>query len=475
MRVLFVIPGYHGHIQPTYALADALIKAGNLVTYCVPSPIFRERIEAMGALYIEIPDFLNQIQKSDKKTEETKLSEESFLSSLNDHEYTKLYIATCDKYYESDTKAVKYFFNVIQYNQYDLIIGDKLYNFGMLLAKTYQIPFIQSDYHIFHVHENEYDIMRLAHLSLEQKKYINKDCFERFNSYLKICCSVPMGSILPIDAYIKAYNDPVHHVIVYAPKILFQNDRAISNYENYLFLGNRFDKILDIAQLSKKELYSNDNIYISLGTIMNLRFSIFKTALEILGKSTYNVTISCGGANEIFEKLSVANIYDNIHIFLFLNQKEILLKTDVFITHGGANSVYEALYYSVPMILIPNGGDQIENSKMVERLKVGKAILSYDNNFLSDLEKALQNIKNDYQLYKENTEKVQNWLLQSSKPSEIVIQIEHLLSTKRENLLMYVEEISSKSSVECTFSDYYAELFSYNMCAVDSNIIGDSN
>lgn len=472
MRILFVIPGYYGHVNPTYALVKSLIESGNIVSYAVTSHVFKADIETMGATYIEIPKFLNEDLQEDKKNEETALSEEKFLSSLSDEEYTKLYIQTCDKYYDSDAREADYFFSVINPNQYDLVIGDKLYNLGMLLAKTYKIPFIQSDYHIFNTHGSEYDIMRLAGLPLEYKHIINTDCYEKFNSYLYKCCSVPIGAILPVDDYIKSYAEPQNYVIFYTPKMLFESNKAIHDDRNYLFLGNRFNSNIVSERFIKDELYPNDNIYISLGTIMNLRFSLFKTTLEVLGKSTYNITVSCGGANEVFEELISRNIYSNIHIFLFLDQRKILLESDIFITHGGANSIYESLYYSVPMILMPNGGDQIENSKMVESLKVGKVILYSETNFQGNLENALQDIRDNYHLYKQNTATIRGWLLESSKSSEIVSQIEGLLISKRDSLLVGVKDDVSRNFItsESESCNYENALLNDNLCYLDSGV-----
>ena len=44
---------------------------------------------------------------------------------------------------------------------------------------------------------------------------------------------------------------------------------------------------------------------------------------------------------------------DNVHIFTFVRQLQVLKHADVFITHGGLNSIREAVHTEVPMLLFP--------------------------------------------------------------------------------------------------------------------------
>jgi UDP:flavonoid glycosyltransferase YjiC (YdhE family) len=43
----------------------------------------------------------------------------------------------------------------------------------------------------------------------------------------------------------------------------------------------------------------------------------------------------------------------------------VLAHTDVFITHVGANSMHEALFYGVPLVCVPHFGDQPQNAHRV--------------------------------------------------------------------------------------------------------------
>ena len=52
----------------------------------------------------------------------------------------------------------------------------------------------------------------------------------------------------------------------------------------------------------------------------------------------------------------------------------MLRTADVFVSHGGMNSISESLVYGVPLVVIPFESDQPINAKCVEKLGVGKKL-----------------------------------------------------------------------------------------------------
>jgi UDP:flavonoid glycosyltransferase YjiC (YdhE family) len=62
-----------------------------------------------------------------------------------------------------------------------------------------------------------------------------------------------------------------------------------------------------------------------------------------------------------------------------VDQQKVLSHADVFVTHGGANSVHEAVLSQVPMVVTPFFGDQTLTSRRVEQLGIGVALGSDDD------------------------------------------------------------------------------------------------
>ncbi|XP_040897568.1 UDP-glucuronosyltransferase 2A2-like [Toxotes jaculatrix] len=93
---------------------------------------------------------------------------------------------------------------------------------------------------------------------------------------------------------------------------------------------------------------------------------------------------------------------DNTRIYNWIPQNDLLghPKTRAFITHGGTNGIYEAIYHGIPMVGIPMFADQPEN--MVHMKAKGAAVIM-DLNVMKteDLRDAINTVIND-KSYKEN-------------------------------------------------------------------------
>nr|XP_002763592.3 UDP-glucuronosyltransferase 2A3 [Callithrix jacchus] len=92
----------------------------------------------------------------------------------------------------------------------------------------------------------------------------------------------------------------------------------------------------------------------------------------------------------------------NTQLYDWIPQNDLLghPKTKAFVTHGGINGIYEAIYHGVPMVGIPIFGDQPDN---IAHMKAkGAAVeINFKTMTSEDLLRALRTVIND-SFYKEN-------------------------------------------------------------------------
>ena len=105
-----------------------------------------------------------------------------------------------------------------------------------------------------------------------------------------------------------------------------------------------------------------------MGTINNNCLDFYQKCLNAFQDECYQVVMSIGNKTEISE---LQNIPKNFIVKNYVPQLEVLKRADVFISHGGLNSVSEALYFGVPVIVIPMANDQPVVAKRLAELGAG--------------------------------------------------------------------------------------------------------
>ena len=162
----------------------------------------------------------------------------------------------------------------------------------------------------------------------------------------------------------------------------------------------KIDKNFKFTKDKNKKL-----IYISLGTIFNSQEKFYFKCIEAFKNSEeYQVIISIGKFIDINK---FKDIPKNISVFPYVSQTQLLTDVDIFITHGGINSIQEGLSAGVPLILIPQVYDQFDNAKRIEELEAG---ISLDKNKIEItvdvLKEAVNNINVNREKYKKGIEKI---------------------------------------------------------------------
>ncbi len=144
------------------------------------------------------------------------------------------------------------------------------------------------------------------------------------------------------------------------PLIAPRNDHHDFQTSEFLPTPLRYGAPRENSEVLKKPL-----IYISLGTLFNERVDFFRACIEAFSDDHYNVIMSIG--NKI-DPASLGAIPDNFIVRPHVPQLEILQRADLFITHGGMNSASEGCWYGVPMIVLPQVGDQVVIAGRIQQL-----------------------------------------------------------------------------------------------------------
>lgn len=102
-------------------------------------------------------------------------------------------------------------------------------------------------------------------------------------------------------------------------------------------------------------------IYFSLGTLVTSDSDLINRLLGMFSKSPNKFIVSMGS------NMDKVKLYPNMWGDKFVDQKAILPMVDLFITHGGHNSIIEAFYYGVPgLIAMPIFADQFDSAQRLQ-------------------------------------------------------------------------------------------------------------
>ena len=102
----------------------------------------------------------------------------------------------------------------------------------------------------------------------------------------------------------------------------------------------------------------------------------------------------------------LGDIPENFNIYNHVPQLQVLKETDIFITHGGLNSINEGIILkNLPFIIIPIFFDQFGNAKQLEKL--GAAIVLKKEDLTEEiLKNAVNKIVENEENYKNNVKKI---------------------------------------------------------------------
>jgi UDP:flavonoid glycosyltransferase YjiC (YdhE family) len=112
-------------------------------------------------------------------------------------------------------------------------------------------------------------------------------------------------------------------------------------------------------------------VYMSLGSQIYYQPAAFRAVLDALAGRAVDVVIA---ASELVGSDALGALPDNATAVRYAPQLALLERARVLVTHGGANSVMEAIACGVPMLISPLCNDQFHQVHFVEAAGIGRAL-----------------------------------------------------------------------------------------------------
>lgn len=331
----FCIPAY-GYTNPTLEVVKELVKRGNEVRY-YSYDMMKERIEATGAEFISCDKYDPQM---DLKPEDTKRvsTDIGFSTGL----LVNMTLAMDDA-----------MIGEMECWKPDCIVSDSMAMWGKLVAFKLGVPFMSSTT-TFAFNRYSSRIMKQSASQMFKMLFF----IPKANRQLKRLSEkgYPVQNVLSI-----IQNDNDTNTIVYTSPEFQPYSETFS--DKYTFVGPSIRETTDTPEKPKRK-----TVYISLGTVVNTRPDFYRNCIRAFAQSEYDVIMSIG-METAPENLGV--IPEHFTVVQSVEQIEVLQKADVFLTHCGMNSVNEALYYGVPLVLFPQTTEQGGVAYRVNELGAG--------------------------------------------------------------------------------------------------------
>ncbi|RYZ71283.1 MAG: glycosyltransferase [Proteobacteria bacterium] len=124
-------------------------------------------------------------------------------------------------------------------------------------------------------------------------------------------------------------------------------------------------------------------LYVSFGSQINYQPALFEKIIRVASKLPVFTVLSAGPLAVRYQNQK------NLLAVAYAPQRELLKRTSVFISHGGANSVMEALGEGVSLLVHPLSSDQPLQARFLTEAEAGERI-DLETMSDSDLANAIQ-------------------------------------------------------------------------------------
>ncbi|MGB1207484.1 MAG: macrolide family glycosyltransferase [Chitinophagales bacterium] len=340
-KVVFCNVPAHGHVNPTLAIVKELVNRGEEVIYYT-SEEFKEKIERTGASF---------------RSYAAPLTADTAEMTKNGFDMAYMLMAYNEQIVEPLMAEIKEIAP-------DYIMHDALCVWANICSQKLNIPAISS---IPFLIVNTKSVIMSPLRLLFPTVGMMLSGFGSLMKYFYHCRKIQKKYGINVYTLLfEAGNYQELNISYTSDKI--QPTHAMLN-DSFKFVGITLPPASKNAVFPYERDETKKMIYISMGTVMSVRMEEFyEMCFDAFRSENVQVVLSAGKQTNLDD---LKNIPDNFIVKNFVPQLDILQHTDVFISHGGMNSIKESFYYGVPIITIPQSFEQSINANRIEELKAG--------------------------------------------------------------------------------------------------------
>lgn len=325
-RLLFVNLPFAGHVNPTPGLVHALTQAGHHVTYVI-AEAFHEKLEHTGAELVPYADYDSEWSEA------------------------RRYLVSFERAYETAKR-------IGEENDFDCLIHEGFFIFGNQLAEDLALPRVR----LFSTFAFNHEVLERildtggAHFSM----------MKNWNPFYKLMTGYygKVKGMMETTDFIDELADPVPGLNITYTSREFQYLSDQFDEERFKFVGPAIEE--DESDFNWDEM-RKPVIYIAMGTMIE-RFSksLYEACFEAFEDLDASIIVSAGDLADSFD-----DVPDNVSVYSRVAQIDVLKHANLFVTHGGMNSVNEAIHAGVPMLVNPIINDQMLVAEQILRLGIG--------------------------------------------------------------------------------------------------------
>lgn len=378
-KYVFLNMPARGHVNPTLAVVQELVRRGQKVSYYLTEE-FRDVVQATGAVFQPYESKLRGVPSMPPSF--------SSVGAASTGNVGPMFLL-------EDMRSVPpQVIDRIRAEQPDVIVYDFMCVWARTVIDELHVPAVATRAtYASNEHFNMMDQMR----ERMQQMPASREMMERMRSRM---AAQGESSTNPLADLFSLFSGAEQLNIIFIPK---EFQPAAETFDDrYLFVGPSILPRYEAPNFPLDQLSSDwPLLYISLGSIFTNQPEFYQQCFMAFADLPWQVVLSIG---KHIDPTTLGPVPVNFLLSPYVPQLDILPRTRLFVTHAGTNSVMESMYFGVPMVLIPQQPEQYMHAQHVVDLGLG-VMLDKGSVTASTLREAVEDVAHD-EAYRERAQRM---------------------------------------------------------------------